>query len=250
MNLFQSLKDVVGLPRVVSEEQFKKWRREAMDPVIRSGECYVPMPGKEEVRFYRDKQNLHHLGRYEWAKRVLRSSGQPLERVLDCASGVGYGSAKLAEIAGQVESVDRNRQAIMRAESRYARSNIRWHALDAAELRELFEPESFDAVVSFQTIECLDDDRAFLADVVRLLKPGGRLLIDTPARSRRVEEPKNSHQKRNYSTTEWIDLLLDHFPRVEAFDELPEREFLARCDFPSNGSIVVCSKPEQTDAAE
>ncbi len=252
MNLFQQLRGAVGFPRVVTEEHFKKWRRESMDPVIRSGSCYVPMPGKEELRFYRDKQNQHHLGRYEWATRVLRAGGVTPERVLDCACGVGYGSAKLAGIAGRVDSVDSNRYAIVRAGSRYARKNIHWHTIDASSLLDYFEPASFDAVVSFQTIECLEDDQRFLSDISTLLKPGGRLLIDTPARSRRIENPDNPHQKRNYSTTEWVDLLLDNFSNVEAFDDLPERRFLAQCDFPSNGSIACCTKAPEgtTDAAE
>ncbi len=250
MNLFQSIGRAVGLPRVVSEERFKKWRRESMDPVIRSGACYVPMPGKEQLRLYKDKQNRHHLGRYEWAKRVLSTSGATPERVLDCACGVGYGSAKLADIAQEVVSIDSNHHAIMRAESRYARESISWHAIDAAELRNHFEPESFDAVVSFQTIECLEDDRRFLADIVALLKPGGRLLIDTPARNRHISKPDNPHQKRNYATDEWIDLLLEHFSVVEAFDDLPEKRFLAQCDFPSNGSIVCCTKAEARNASD
>ena len=180
----------------------------------------------------------------------MLKKGTAPQRVLDCACGVGYGSDKLASFAGEVHSVDNDRNVIMRARARYSRENIHWHNIDAGSLTETFEPESFDAIVSFQTIECLEDDRRFLADAVALLKPGGRLLIDTPTRSRHVSQPDNPHQKRNYSTEEWIDMLLEHFPKVESFDDLPERRFLAGCDFPSNGAIACCTRDEGSDAAD
>ena len=99
MNLFQSLREVVGLPRMVPEAEFKKWRREATDPVIRDGACYVPIPGKEDLRFYRDKQNLHHLGRYKWAVAVLSRGNARPKRVLDCACGIGTQALGLASIS-------------------------------------------------------------------------------------------------------------------------------------------------------
>lgn len=244
MNLFQSLRGAVTRNRGVTEEEFKKWRRESTDPVVRNGACYVPIPGKEDVRLYRDKQNLHHLGRYEWASAVLRDGPKRSARVLDCACGVGYGSARLAEFAKTVDGVDSFRHAILRAESRYPRPNVTYHHLDAFEIRDRFEDESFDAIVSFQTIECIEDDGKFLDDAYALLKPGGKLLIDTPARNRKVSKPANEHQLRNYSVEEWLDLLLERFDEVSAFDSLPRVDVLEEFDFPSSGSIVLCTKPD------
>ena len=43
-------------------------------------------------------------------------------------------------------------------------------------------PASVDTAVSFQVIEHVADPRAFLADVARCLKPGGRLHLTTPNR--------------------------------------------------------------------
>ncbi|MFP8872034.1 MAG: class I SAM-dependent methyltransferase [Myxococcota bacterium] len=242
MNLFQSLRGAVKRTRGVSEEEFKKWRRESTDPVVRSGACYVPIPGKENIRLYQDKQNLHHLGRYEWASAILRSQPKAETRVLDCACGVGYGSARLAEFAKSVDAVDSFRHAVLRAESRYPRSNLTFHHLDAFDIRSRFEDESFTTIVSFQTIECLEDDGKFLDDAYALLKPGGQLLIDTPTRNRTVAKPANKHQRRNYSVEEWLDLLLERFDRVNAFDTLPKIEVLRKYDFPSNGGIVQCTK--------
>ncbi len=132
------LGQLLGRPRQISEEEFKTFRRESFDPVTRSGACYVPMQGYESTVHYRDKQNLHHLGRYEWAARVLGQLPQR-SRVLDCACGVGYGSRKLAEIFGRVDAVDVFEDAIQMARERYDDSRIVWHCLDAAKLREAFK---------------------------------------------------------------------------------------------------------------
>ncbi len=232
----------VGLSRLIAEEEFKQWRRESLDPAIKSGACYVPMPGFEDSRHYRDKQNRHHLGRYEWALRVLKSRRRPVTRVLDCACGSGYGSAILSRVADRVDSVDRFGAAIRLARSRYSRPNIHWHEVDAGNLRNQFEGESFDAIVSFQTIECIEDDHRLLDDFRCLLKPGGVLLIDTPVRKQRIDRPQNPHHLRNYATDEWIDLLLKRFDTVLTFDALPERTVLERLGMPSKGSVAVCER--------
>jgi len=234
------LGQLLGRPRQIGEEEFKSFRRESFDPVTRSGACYVPMRGYESTVHYRDKQNLHHLGRYEWAVRVLGKQGAR-ERILDCACGVGYGSRKLAEIFGRVDAVDVFEEAIGLARERYDDSRIAWHCLDAARLREVFKEGCFDAIVSFQTIEAIADDRKFLDDTKELLKPGGLLLIDTPLRKQHVDHPENHNHRRYYSLDEWLGMLSSRF-EVEVFDALPEAEFLKSCRLPSQGSIALCRK--------
>ncbi len=232
---------LLGRPRQISEEEFKTFRRESFDPVTRSGACYVPMQGFESTVHYRDKQNLHHLGRYEWAARVLEQLPQR-SRVLDCACGVGYGSRKLADIFGRVDAVDVFEDAIQMARERYNDSRIVWHCLDAAKLREAFKEASFDAIVSFQTIESIADDEKFLDDLRELLKPGGVLLIDTPLRRVRVDRPENNHHKRYYGLDDWLALLKRRFS-IRVFGELPESEFLRARQMPSQGSVVHCTRP-------
>jgi SAM-dependent methyltransferase len=113
--------------------------------------------------------------------------------------------------------------------------------MDVAKLREGFKDGSFDAIVSMQTIESIEDDEKYLDDLKALLKPGGVLLIDTPIRKFRVDIPENPHHKRYYGLDEWIDMLQKRF-EVQAFGSLPEMKFLERCQMPSQGSIVHCTK--------
>jgi 2-polyprenyl-3-methyl-5-hydroxy-6-metoxy-1,4-benzoquinol methylase len=230
----------LGVPQRVDEEDFKRWRRESLDPAVRSGALYVPMPGLEDPRHYKDKQNLHHLGRYEWAAQVLGAS-RPA-RVLDAACGAGYGAARLARVACGVDAVDSYDAAIRLARSRYGLPNITWHLMGVEKLEDTFPAGSFDAAVSFQTIECVEDDRKFLDDLYALLRPGGVLLIDTPTRKQRVERPDNRHHRRYYGVEDWLDLLVGRFEQVQAFDALPEARLLERFGMPSQGSIAVCTK--------
>jgi len=232
---------LLGRPRQIGEEEFKTFRRESFDPVTRSGACYVPMPGYESTVHYRDKQNLHHLGRYEWAVRVLEKLPQR-DRVLDCACGVGYGSRKLAEIFARVDAVDVFEEAITMARERYDDPRIAWRCADAGKLRDVFKEASFDAIVSFQTIESIDDDERYLDDLRELLKPGGVLLIDTPLRKFRVDKPENRHHKRYYGLDDWLALLKRRF-EILTFSELPEAEFLRARQLPSQGSVVHCTRP-------
>lgn len=239
-SVVSSVGKVLGRPEQIGEEEFKSQRRAARDPVTRSGVCYVPMQGFESTAHYKDKQNLHHLGRYEWAVRVL--SELPVRgRVLDCASGAGYGSRMLAEIFQSVDAVDRFEKAIEMGRERYDDPKIDWHCLEVAKLRSVFGDERFDAIVCMQTIEFVEEDHAFLDDLSAVLKPGGVLLIDTPIRKQRVDRPENPHHKRYYGVDEWLDMLQSRF-EIEAFNALPQADFLEKCQMPSQGSIVYCKK--------
>jgi 2-polyprenyl-3-methyl-5-hydroxy-6-metoxy-1,4-benzoquinol methylase len=238
----------LGVPKRVDEEEFKRWRRESLDPAVRSGALYVPMPGLEDSRHYKDKQNRHHLGRYEWAARVL-AERQPA-RVLDAACGAGYGAAILARVARGVDAVDNFEAAIRLARSRYSQPNLSWHLMDVEKLEDSFGAGSFDAVVSFQTIECVENDQKFLDDIYAILKPGGALLIDTPIRKQRVEKPENRFHRRYYGVEDWLDLLVGRFEQVQAFDALPEARMLEQLGMPSQGSIAVCTKQPLQPSAE
>jgi SAM-dependent methyltransferase len=42
------------------------------------------------------------------------------------------------------------------------------------------DPEGFDTIVMLETIEHVSDPRAFIANLVSLLKPGGRMIASVP----------------------------------------------------------------------
>lgn len=114
-----------------------------------------------------------HFHRYFIARELCRSMD-----VLDAASGEGYGSAFLSQTARRVVGVEIDPQSVEHAASTYRSSNLQYVVGNPARLP--IHDHSVDAVVSFETIEHLPDHRLFLAEVKRVLRPNGFLLISTP----------------------------------------------------------------------
>lgn len=77
-----------------------------------------------------------------------------------------------------------------------------------------FRDASFDWVISFQVIEHIRDDRAFVAEIHRVLRPGGRFLVTTP--NAPMSLTRNPWHVREYTPEELRQLLLGPFSEVEA----------------------------------
>lgn len=133
--------------------------------------------------------------------------------VLDCGMGEGYGPALLAERAGCVVGMDRAREAVTYARSKYGcAGNLRFAAGDASSLP--FKSASFDVLCCFQVLEHLEDAPGFLFEASRVLRPGGELILTTPNRLQAGTGP-NPHHVLEYSPDELRELLEIVFPRVE-----------------------------------
>ncbi len=72
---------------------------------------------------------------------------------------------------------------------------------------------SFDRVFSFQVIEHIKDDFAFLKEINRVLKPGGLALLTTP--NRPLSLSRNPWHIREYTAAELTDLAKRVFSNVE-----------------------------------
>jgi ubiquinone/menaquinone biosynthesis C-methylase UbiE len=76
-----------------------------------------------------------------------------------------------------------------------------------------YAENSFDSVVSFQVIEHIQDDRLFLKEIHRVLKPGGIALLTTP--NKPMSLSRNPWHIREYTPTELTDLAKEFFAQVE-----------------------------------
>jgi SAM-dependent methyltransferase len=153
-----------------------------------------------------------HLKRYVFAEPWCRGRD-----VLDLACGTGYGTAHLADVATRVVGGDVDQAAITYARRRYARKNTDFQVMDAAALP--FGDDAFDTVVSFETIEHLPDRDAYLAEVARVLRPGGTYVVSTPRAAETVERPANPYHLIEYSERDFRELLARHFGQVRIYGQ-------------------------------
>ena len=134
-----------------------------------------------------DENGARHIQRLygtadvvEQRARVLALiAAQPGERVLDVGSGPGFLVASLADAVGPggtVHGVDRSPP--MNAAARATLGARPWASIDDGEATELPYPDAvFDAAVSTQVYEYVADIPRALAELRRVLRPGGRALV-------------------------------------------------------------------------
>lgn len=105
----------------------------------------------------------------------------PTDRVLDIASGKGYGGNMLADAACYVTCADLDEWKLQEGRDRFPRDNLKFVREDI--MRTSFPDASFDVVTSMETIEHVDDVAGCLKELHRVLKPGGRAILSTPQSS-------------------------------------------------------------------
>jgi len=120
-----------------------------------------------------------HIARYIMARRYLPETGL----VLDAACGLGYGSAALACTHPKVRVVglDNSEYAVKYGQACFQPTypNLDFQTGDACDLSR-FADATVDLVVSFETVEHLREPERFLAEIRRVLKPGGRFVCSVP----------------------------------------------------------------------
>jgi arsenite methyltransferase len=126
-------------------------------------------------------ETLYHKRDVLRRRRLVREAldAQPGERILDLGCGPGFYVAELLEEVGPqgaVVGVDASPQMLAVAAKRcQAHDNVAFHEGDAT--APPVPDASFDAAVSVQVLEYVDDVRAALAQLHRALRPGGRVVV-------------------------------------------------------------------------
>lgn len=175
-----------------------------MDPVITqipddwTGERWVPgLWGAIAVE---------HLHRYSLAVSLTAGA-----KVLDVACGEGYGSAWMSRAARSVVGVDVDAHVVARARQRYCNVNLEFVCAHAGALP--FPDASFDWVTCFETIEHLKDQTRLIAEIHRVLRSDGHLLLSSPDRQAyaALSEQKNPFHVNELSASELHALLEEKF---------------------------------------
>lgn len=156
-----------------------------------------------------------HERRFEFVSRLVQGL-----TVADVACGDGAGALVMVQRgAARVDAFDLSLAAVLAARQRFTENSGLCCVADAASLP--VRDATYDIVVSLETIEHLVDDRAFLDEVIRVVKPGGTFICSTPNRdlldpgTSISDQPFNKFHVREYSLEEFKALLAPRFSSVE-----------------------------------
>jgi 2-polyprenyl-3-methyl-5-hydroxy-6-metoxy-1,4-benzoquinol methylase len=149
-----------------------------------------------------------HIARYMAAQEITKG-----KRVLDVASGSGYGTALLAKTAKHVTGVDVSEEATTYASEHYGGGNITYLTGDGISLP--CADEEFDVITSFETIEHIENYKAFMDECSRVLKEDGLFLISTP---NELEFAEGNHfHIHEFEHDELLKLVKKYFKYVKPY---------------------------------
>ncbi|WP_167104049.1 bifunctional 2-polyprenyl-6-hydroxyphenol methylase/3-demethylubiquinol 3-O-methyltransferase UbiG [Mycobacterium sp. DL592] len=157
--------------------------------------------------------------------------------VLEAGCGEGYGADLIADVARRVIAVDYDAAAVAHVRARYPRVEVL-----AANLASLPLPDaSVDVVVNYQVIEHLWDQPQFVTECLRVLRPGGLLLMSTPNRitfSPGLDTPVNPFHTRELNAAELAELLTDGGFGMQSMSGVFHGPRLVEMDARHGGSII------------
>ncbi len=154
--------------------------------------------GKSDIRGGRQAFRLNMI------LKGLKAAVPPPARVLDAGCGVGTLSLSMLTEGYEVAGVDASSLCLEKLTLKLSRA----HGRDIAEragpfcvcgLNRLpFADRSFQAVVSGEVLEHLEDDAGAASELSRVLAPGGFLVVTVPANPRlwSMEDEWAGHQRR------------------------------------------------------
>ena len=167
------------------------------------------------------KYGFEHLQRYEHFAADYRG-----KKVLDAACGTGYGSHFIASSgATAVTGIDVSAEALDFCRQNYKAPNLQFRQFDVGTLSEMHE--RFDTIVSFETIEHLQDPARFIQDVSSILAPGGIFICSTPNPTRHSETGTiNPFHHNELSFAEFRRHFEKYFHVSEALHQTESIEYL------------------------
>jgi 2-polyprenyl-3-methyl-5-hydroxy-6-metoxy-1,4-benzoquinol methylase len=162
-----------------------------------------------------------HIQRYKFFSNFYHQ-----KKVLDAACGSGYGSKIILDCgAKEVYGIDIDEEQIHKNQQMYP--DVKFIALSCEEIYKI--QNLFDVVVSFETIEHLNDIEKFFQGVNKILTKDGIFICSTP-NIKRFSESKstilNDYHKHELSYQEFTKLFSDFFSIEKKYHQSESPEFM------------------------
>ncbi len=143
-------------------------------------------------------------------KAYVLAEDHVLGDVLEVGCGEGRGIDLMLPKAKSYTALDKIEPIIVSLRKKYPQGKfISGNIPPFTDLQD----NSFDRVFSFQVIEHIDNDRLFLKEIHRVLKPGGEAFLTTP--NRPMSLSRNPWHVREYTAEELTSLAQEFFQEVE-----------------------------------
>jgi 2-polyprenyl-3-methyl-5-hydroxy-6-metoxy-1,4-benzoquinol methylase len=120
--------------------------------------------------------------------------------VLEVGCGEGRGISWIIDKAKSFTALDKIEEALVKLREKYPQAKFISGNIPPFQSTD----NAFDVVVSFQVIEHIKDDAAYLREIHRVLKPGGMALLTTP--NRPMSLSRNPWHEREYTGAELLIL--------------------------------------------
>ncbi len=131
-----------------------------------------PFDGKK----YDYWMKLEHAGRYEFAKNFICENVKN-GKVADISCATGYGTKLLANVCEQIDGYDLRKEYLKLAEKRKIK-NANFYEIDFN--KQLLKDKKYDIVVSFETIEHIENTENFIKSLKNIVKKDGYLILSVP----------------------------------------------------------------------
>ena len=134
--------------------------------------------GKKKAEFYKGMLVKADLGLHDQIAEKIQREVPAGAKVLDLGAGEGALSARLVDLGYQVTAVDKDQDSFKCEEATFSRIDFD----SADEITQLVKQheDAFDAVLGIEVIEHVQDQWQYVRQLLKMVKPGGMVLITTP----------------------------------------------------------------------
>ncbi len=190
-------------------------------------------------------QNAYeHRHRYALAARVARRAD-----VLEIGCGDGRGAFQIASTARSMIGIDLDEASIAQARTRFVSQNLSFVVGSGTSIP--LDADSVDLILSFETLGFFAEPRDRMAEIIRVLRPHGLLMISVPNNFALRDRPESEQffRDRELYFAQFHKLLAEYFPTSAIYGQrLIEASEIHGLDGQSE-SVVINAEDSRNDGS-